>query len=54
MAKKAVASLQTGAKKMVKAIKMLKSEKTGSYTFKHKILNVEEVKDFFDNTSSSK
>ncbi len=47
MAKKSVASLQTGTKKMTKAIKMVKSPKTGAYIFEEKIMNGEEVKDYF-------
>ncbi len=43
MAKKAVASLQTGTKKMTKAIKMVKSPKTGAYIFEEKIMNGDEV-----------
>ncbi len=38
MAKKSVASLQTGAKRLTKAIKMVKSQKTGAYTFVETIL----------------
>ncbi|QZE13057.1 DUF4295 domain-containing protein [Halosquirtibacter laminarini] len=48
MAKKAVASLQKGAGKgYAKVIKMVKSEKSGSYTFSESIVPNEEVKDFF-------
>lgn len=49
MAKKAVATLrQKGATKgMTKVIKMVKSEKTGSYAFQEGIVAVEEVKGFF-------
>ncbi len=47
MAKKAVASLQTGTKKMTKAIKMVKSPKTGAYVFEEKIINGDQVKDYF-------
>jgi len=48
MAKKVVASLQKrGAKDITKAIKMVKSEKTGSYTFREEIINKDKVKDFF-------
>ena len=48
MAKKVVASLQKrGAKDITKAIKMVKSEKTGSYSFREEILNKDNVKDFF-------
>jgi hypothetical protein len=47
MAKKVVASLQKrGAKDVTKAIKMVRSEKTGSYTFREEILNKDKVKDF--------
>ena len=38
MAKKSVASLQTGSKRLTKAIKMVKSEKTGAYTFVESIM----------------
>ena len=37
MAKKTVATLQTGSKKLSKAIKMVKSPKTGAYIFQEKI-----------------
>ncbi len=48
MAKKTVASLQKGGgKNHTKAIKMVKSPKTGSYTFKEEIVTNEEVKEFF-------
>ncbi len=33
MAKKTVATLQTASKRLSKAIKMVKSPKTGAYTF---------------------
>ena len=33
MAKKSVATLQTGSKRLTKAVKMVKSPKTGAYTF---------------------
>ena len=47
MAKKVVASLQKrGAKDITKAIKMVRSEKTGSYTFREEMVNKEGVKDF--------
>lgn len=50
MAKKVVASLQKrGAKDITKAIKMVKSEKTGSYSFREEIVNKDNVKDFFAN-----
>ena len=48
MAKKVVASLQKrGAKDITKAIKMVKSEKTGSYAFREEVVNKDKVKDFF-------
>ena len=46
MAKKSVASLQTGAKRLTKAIKMVKSPKTGAYSFVETILSPEKVNDF--------
>jgi len=51
MAKKAVATLrQKGAVKgMAKVIKMVKSEKTGAYTFIEDFVTVEEAKGFFEN-----
>jgi hypothetical protein len=48
MAKKVVASLQKGGgKEHTKVIKMVKSEKSGSYTFKEEIVHNDKVKDFF-------
>jgi hypothetical protein len=48
MAKKAVASLQKGAGKgYAKVIKMVKSEKTGAYTFQEGVVPNEMVKEFF-------
>lgn len=48
MAKKTVATLQTGAsKKMTKAIKMVKSPKTGAYYFEERVVNADNVNDFF-------
>ena len=46
MAKKAVASLQTGSKRLTKAIKMVKSPKTGACAFVESILPAEKVNDF--------
>lgn len=49
MAKKTVATLQTGAgKAFTKVIKMVKSEKTGAYSFKEEMVPNEKVKDFFE------
>ncbi len=48
MAKKVVASLQKGeGKAFSKVIKMVKSPKTGAYTFKEEMVPNEMVKEFF-------
>ncbi len=48
MAKKVVASLQTGVgKNFTKCIKMVKSEKTGAYFFKEEVVHNDHIKDFF-------
>ena len=51
MAKKAVATLRQkeAGKGMAKVIKMVRSEKTGAYTFVEDIVTVENAKDFFGN-----
>jgi len=46
MAKKSVASIQTGSKRLTKAIKMVKSKKTGAYTSVEQIMAPEDVNDF--------
>ena len=46
MAKKAVASLQTGSKRLTKAIKMVKSPKTGAYTFVESVMAPDQVNNF--------
>ena len=46
MAKKSVASLQTGSKRLTKAIKMVKSPKTGAYSFVETILQPDKVMTF--------
>ena len=46
MAKKVVASLQTQGKNYAKVIKMVRSPKTGAYTFKENVLHVEDVKNY--------
>ncbi|PXY42567.1 DUF4295 domain-containing protein [Flavobacterium cheongpyeongense] len=46
MAKKTVASLQTASKRLSKAIKMVRSPKTGAYTFVESIMAPEEVDTF--------
>jgi len=50
MAKKVVATLkQKGAGKGVaKVIRMVKSEKTGAYTFQEEIVATEEIKNFLE------
>jgi hypothetical protein len=48
MAKKTVASLQKAeTKNLTKAIKMIKSPKTGSYSFKEEIITNDKVDSFF-------
>ena len=48
MAKKTVATLQKGAGKgYAKVIKMVKSEKTGAYSFKEEVIPNDDVKDYF-------
>ena len=48
MAKKVVASLQKGeGKGFSKVVKMVKSPKTGAYTFKEEYIPNEQVKDYF-------
>lgn len=47
MAKKTVATLQTASKRLTKAIKMVKSPKTGAYTFVESVMTPEEVDNFF-------
>jgi len=47
MAKKVVATLRTGSgKDFAKVIRMVKSPKTGAYTFKETIVPNDQVKDF--------
>ena len=49
MARKTVATLQTGmGKSYSKVIKMVKSPKTGAYTFKEEIIPNEEVTPYFN------
>ena len=48
MAKKVVASLQTGGgKQHTKVIKMVRSEKSGAYSFVEQKVHNDKVKDFF-------
>jgi hypothetical protein len=46
MAKKTVASLQTSSKRLTKAIKMVKSPKTGAYMFVESVMAPEFVDAF--------
>ncbi|AFU69367.1 hypothetical protein P700755_002619 [Psychroflexus torquis ATCC 700755] len=46
MAKKSVGTIQTGTKRLTKAIKMVRSPKSGAYVFVEKIMTPEEVNDF--------
>ena len=46
MAKKAVASLQTGSKKLVKAIRVVKKNENKGYCFEEKILPQDLVNDW--------
>lgn len=46
MAKKSVATLQTNSKRLTKAIKMVKSPKTGAYTFVESIMSPDRVNEF--------
>ncbi|MDG2275775.1 MAG: DUF4295 family protein, partial [Flavobacteriaceae bacterium] len=43
MAKKSVASLQTGSKRLSKAIKTIKTTKTGAYTFVESIMDPSKI-----------
>ena len=46
MAKKVVASLQSSSKDFAKVIRMIKSPKTGAYSFKENIVPSDKVKEF--------
>ena len=48
MAKKTVASLQTSSKRLAKAIKMVRSPKTGAYTFVESVMAPELVNDWLN------
>ncbi|MAO07823.1 MAG: DUF4295 domain-containing protein [Alteromonas sp.] len=48
MAKKSVASLQTGSKRLTKAIRMVKSPKTGAYVFEEAIMAPDQVNDWLN------
>jgi hypothetical protein len=47
MAKKAVASLQTGSKKLAKVIKMTKKDGSKAYTFSESIISPDLVNEWF-------
>lgn len=50
MAKKVVATLKTGSgKDFTKVIKMVKSPKSGAYSFKEEVVHNDHVKDFLQN-----
>ncbi|MGB5405032.1 DUF4295 domain-containing protein [Robiginitalea sp.] len=46
MAKKTVATLQSSSKRLTKAIKMVKSEKSGAYTFVESVMAPEMVNEW--------
>jgi hypothetical protein len=46
MAKKTVASLQTSSKRLTKAIKMVRSPKSGAYIFHESVMTPEAVNDW--------
>jgi len=48
MAKKTVASLQTSSKRLTKAIKMVRSPKTGAYTFVESVMAPELVNNWLN------
>ncbi|NDV45125.1 DUF4295 domain-containing protein [Flagellimonas sediminis] len=48
MAKKTVATLQTASKRLTKAIKMVRSPKTGAYTFVESVMAPEMVNDWLN------
>ena len=48
MAKKTVATLQGISKRLTKAIKMVKSPKTGAYTFVESVMSPEVVNDWLN------
>jgi hypothetical protein len=48
MAKKAISKLQTSSKRLTKAIKMVRSGKSGAYTFKESVMAPEMVSDWLN------
>ncbi len=49
MAKKSVATIQTGSKRFTKAIKMVKKEGSGTYSFVETIIDPKHVRDWISN-----
>ncbi len=50
MAKKVVATLQKGeGRNFTKCIKMVRSPKTGAYTFEEEMIHNQHIKDYFEN-----
>jgi len=49
MAKKVVASLQSAGKDFAKVIQVVRSKKSGAYTFKETIVANDKVKEFVSN-----
>ena len=47
MAKKVVASLQSSGKDYSKVIKVVKSPKSGAYSFKEEIIPTDQVREYF-------
>jgi len=47
MAKKPMSRVQRGSKRLTKAVKMVRSPKTGAYMFKEAVIDPEEVDSFF-------
>ena len=54
MAKKTVATLQSSSKRLTKAIKMVKSPKTGAYTFVESVMAPEMVNDWLTHQKKEK
>jgi hypothetical protein len=48
MAKKVVATLQAAGKDFAKVIRMVRSEKTGAYTFREDIVPTDRVQEFIN------
>ena len=49
MAKKVIATIQTGkGRHYAKVIRMVKSPKSGAYTFKEEMVHNDNIKDFFN------